>query len=402
MALSPLAAEVPGYGGLARTPAFQPYGGLFDRPQMFASSRMRWPFENWGSQASWKYQATRIAFRSPPYWSFGLRVAMPGFKMHYLSGEYETGIDYITEGVSIEVSGVRLPVSFSGAPGCTTLSGQVSWSDPLPYWIAPNTLCYAITAASLTNVGSTYEWIGGYTIDQSIGEGMMLSATSLAGKLVTGDVVGPRSSNVRLGYGPCMAVAQGWDGRPVALLPGDSIMALPYSYITQGLNDPKGGIVPYSNFGFSGNRQSFETPMATNFGFSGNRQSFETPMATKWPRRKAALDQLPNLPFTFILHNLGVNEMRGGSVDWAAMQPLAQQYHDELAATFGVPVHAAVVGPNPAFVNNGLGGDLVNQVPAPQSAYPTVVLQRLGQDEARAAGGLRRSASLLGRSDLAR
>lgn len=59
-------------------------------------------------------------------------------------------------------------------------------------------------------------------------------------------------------YGPSLAISDGWDGRPVALVMGDSIAFGSYearSWVTSGLGTTYGGIdVPYANFAVQGTR----------------------------------------------------------------------------------------------------------------------------------------------------
>jgi hypothetical protein len=216
--------------------------------------------------------------------------------------EIPSGGNKTIEGVFIYVSDTWVQLQFNGNASVIIPSGGTAWSDPLSTTIPKNSMLRLRTAWADT-LGA--ETIGTYRRTHVTQGGTALAftqygTTSLVAKASDGSAIGTTGANgVYVDtYGPSRMVAKGWDGSPVALLIGDSIMHSEdlfdergnFGFFPRIIDSPVGGRNSYSNYSKAG----------TSFASTFKNNQFAL--------RKASLDMLPNLPFTHIVMNMGVND----------------------------------------------------------------------------------------------
>ncbi len=178
---------------------------------------------------------TKLIFGSPQYAVNKLRLHLSGFaSTEGGNSPQETilpGNAMTINGVWVEVGGVATRAKFGGANGTSVASGTTgAWTDEivLPSDIPAGTLVAIYTSYS-TAVAE--KQIPVYQVQKERGERVWGAgdAASLDALIGTSTVstaaldTGYGASSQPFYYGPDMMAAKGWDGRPVALVVGDSI-----------------------------------------------------------------------------------------------------------------------------------------------------------------------------------
>lgn len=193
--------------------------------------------------AGLNYQCSKLFFGSPGYATNDWLVPFLGFgNTDGGNAPQETilpnGDIIIDEAFFIHPNGTEYPILFGGNTGATvTLStgvvfGQVTLPASLPAWSV-----YGIRTIWHGTVGNTY--IGGYRCQRHRGEKYWaatdltsIRALATANGPSTADrdpdarynMLGTVSTSQPVAYGPAQIFAKGWDGRPVAMAPSDSLV----------------------------------------------------------------------------------------------------------------------------------------------------------------------------------
>jgi hypothetical protein len=191
---------------------------------MFASTRL--VTSTWANPAvvsGYEYQYSRLICGSPDYGINTLYAYFPNWRRQQSAGsptEVSPG-NSITINATIDVAGVITPVLFSGVAGPYTIAdGGGIWASaavsiPAGTTFFVRTECQAAIGATRIGIGRPYT-------NQS--EGIIHAAAQDTGYLDGSKTpVGIGAASNIYAYGPTAIVAKGWDGRPVALLTGDSI-----------------------------------------------------------------------------------------------------------------------------------------------------------------------------------
>lgn len=225
--------------------SYTPSGTAYETSAVFGITpaygvkRMRWAWSNW-----W----TLSDGREPP--------------------ERDTGND-IAVRAALFADGVKVQdLTFGGQFETTIASGADVWCDEV---VLPATWTkkeYAIR----TYCRYTGTRPGGYRAGTGVSASVSRKATSDAealGLLNGGTITDNQTGNGVFFYGPSLAISDGWDGRPVVLVVGDSIAFGDYearSWITKGLGGEAGGQdLPYANFAVQGTRPANSYSIGAGF-----------------------------------------------------------------------------------------------------------------------------------------
>jgi hypothetical protein len=222
---------------------------------MFASTRAHLPTNFNTSTSANNFRVCRTMHVSPDYPTFGTRIAFANwYNNAQISPAPETdpGGPMTIEGAAIEIAGVITPLTFGGQSSVTIADGGHVFCDPIAIVLPPATKYF--TRVADTVAAGQKRPAGGFAQVRSC-EGVALGNSSQLALVSGGTIAGTGGLMV-----PAAIVAQGWDGRDVILITGDSI-AFGQSdnlnavgergaagFIERGLDSPAGGRIPYGQF----------------------------------------------------------------------------------------------------------------------------------------------------------
>ncbi|MBX9881226.1 MAG: hypothetical protein K2X73_04560 [Sphingomonas sp.] len=267
----------------------------------------------WTPTSGNAFQASRQAIWTPDYPVWNCRLYYPNWMMRgstSLSQELD-GVQPITiERDTVQVGGgPAISVTFGGSLSTTIAAGGGIWSDPIPVTFAARTklLNNVATAAQV----ATNSMFGMFQPNASLGEAFQTSSTSLASNVATGAVANTGSTSL-FAYGAAAMACQGYDGRPVALVYGDSIAT--------GTGEPATFADDRGNRGWLARGLDLSTNGATRFPFAKwaapSAAARQVTVASDFTRRFQMIDALPNVPFTHILSQIGLNDATGSLSTW--------------------------------------------------------------------------------------
>ena len=323
----------------------------------------------YASNANQLSQVTRIFWVSPDFEIYDLVAAFPNW---WVSGY---GIPLpeadcknpCSVGASLEIGGERYPFLFGGrnsveskmvlAPGTTALTDPLRAKGGGLLRIPARTRCYFLTERLVASPSD--EQIGGYRQQTQNGEASQYSSGDQSELLLSGKITGNANNN----YGPCAAVAKGWDGRPVICCVGDSIgvgaaesardadMRGMTGYVKRGLDDDGNGTqrLPALSLMMNGTRQQN----------SSRRSSGE------FRRRAELLDLLAGLNpqskpvFTHWLSQMGVNGA-GGTYD--KFQRSMDVFYQFIHSLANLPIVQCTLTPRTRDNSRTFYSDLAHQV----------------------------------------
>nr|WP_246697993.1 hypothetical protein [Rhizobium sp. WYCCWR 11128] len=193
--------------------------------------------------AGLNYQCSKLFFGSPDYPTNNFLVPFLGFGLTDGGNAPQETINpngdiVIDEAWFVHPNGTEYQILFGGNPGVTVTAatgvqfGQVTLPADLPAWSV-----YGIRTVWHGTVGNTY--IGGYRCQRHRNEKYWaatdlasIQALAAANGANTADrdpdarynCLGNVSTSQPLAYGPAQIFAKGWDGRPVAMVPSDSLV----------------------------------------------------------------------------------------------------------------------------------------------------------------------------------
>lgn len=357
--------------GTVGTLPFVTYSGATGSVR-FAATRLALMDSTWSPSASQLHEVSRIFFATPAYKVQRLRFHFSNWQVNIggtTPAEIANTNAQVIEGAYLECGGLFQEIKFGGNSGITLASGGESsgggvWSDPTPVQVAVNQNCFVRTASSVasgaTRIGGYSP--GSYTPNGLMGEGVMYSGSTLSAFLTQGQIVGVSPHNT-VAFGPDSMVAEGNDGRPVVLIVGDSISI----GVGSAIFDARGNI-GYMERGLDEAALSTRMPYG-NFGVSGALYITESPMSSNWTNRLAMLASLPNVPFTTVWSELGINDIRNNTEAWPTpLQTNMQAWWTDINTNFsGVPLVQSTVGP----CTTGTFGTLPGQSVAAQCATPS-------------------------------
>lgn len=210
-------------------------------------------------------------------------------------------------------------ITFSGSQGGTLTNGGVLASDPFPVNVGADSGFHIIIAGHVTlgqNVPVSF-----HTVDLGSGEGAVYSATNFSPgtQNIGGQASGSSFSHV---VQPAAVVCNGYDGRPVGIGLGDSILIANQGISITGrktwsawdvaMDDSATGRIPFLNWGVSGS--SGVLMSSSNTGFLS---------------LVAAIKAAHNIPGTFVFSEMGRND--------GNLPLMRADYYPFLQATFTSP-----------------------------------------------------------------
>lgn len=225
------------------------YGSISDGQWALASDGIYQPRQF--STQGLTYHVSTIPATSPPYatrkwrWSFGDWYTLNDGSE---PPERDTG-NTITVRASLWLNGVFIQhLTFNGAIEVTIASGADVFCDVVNV---------AMPASSAYEIRTTCKFTGTRPAtyrDTGVAGRDCANEAEMLGYLSGGTIVDNLTGGAVYTYGPSLAISDGWDGRAVPLIFGDSIAALK-SWITYGISSGIAGqSLPYANFAVQGTR----------------------------------------------------------------------------------------------------------------------------------------------------
>lgn len=320
--------------------------------------------------ASQVYGVSANAFWSPDYPVKGYRFFFSNWSLRGAaagtSQEVNGNANIVIEGATLLIGSTRYPLKFSGATGATLTPGQGIWSDELVLTVAPRTKGRVITCWQATTTASGM--MGSFYPNAGLGEGFVLASTTQSAYLTSGTV--PYTAPGALyAWGPNAAVARGSDGREVVLLSGDSIATGTgeanfasdsrnnRGYPARWLDSTEGGArrIPFAKFCVPSARCAQVTTSADI------------------AKRVAMISALPNLPFTKIVQEMGLNDATGSLATW---QSRIITYNTVLKAAWNVPLLQLGFTPYTTF-DNTVGTTAAGQTYVVSHDWPSGFTQQV-------------------------
>ncbi|WP_259664077.1 hypothetical protein [Rhizobium bangladeshense] len=190
-----------------------------------------------------KYQCSKLFFGSPGYPTNNFLVPFPGFGLTDGGNAPQETINPNADMLLDEVNflhpdGNKYPILFGGSvAAAATAATGVAWGLVTLPADLPARSIYGVETFYHGMVGNTY--IGGYRCQRHRGEkywaaGDLASVKALAAANAAStadrdpdaryNCLGNVSTSQPLAYGPAQIFAQGWDGRPVAMVLSDSLV----------------------------------------------------------------------------------------------------------------------------------------------------------------------------------
>lgn len=310
-------------------------GGLPADPNryMFASTRLVPPTRLSAPSSNQLSRLSRVYAFSPDYTVTELRLVYQNFWMDPSGGnspENDPGNALVIDGSSVEIAGTFYRVTFNGGSNTASITdGGTLISDPISVILPPLTQYWIRTIDTVSGgqarpagMDRSSASLNGYT------EGLEYDAlaSNLTGKIMTGTVglvSGSGGTNTGYVYGPSFAIGKGgWDGRPVVLIHGDSMMSPAndnvvwadqygcFGWGPRGLFDNSGGAqrVPFANLALFGSRPSNRSSRAPN-NYQRTGQQFDAIKAINGGK----------VPFTAVLSEHINNDASAGITGTALM-----------------------------------------------------------------------------------
>lgn len=300
---------------------------------MFAATRLVPPTRIGTPSSTQLSRLSRVYFYTPDHDLTEIRLVYQNTSLDpqgTSTPEVDPGNAITIDGSSIEIAGSFYRVTFNGGNNTATIAdGGVLVSDALTIAIPALTQCWVRTVDTVASVGMNRP--GG--IDRTNGtvnpntEGLEQDAlaSNLTSKIMSGTVgvVNTAGTNTAYCYAPTCIIGKGaWDGRPVVLIHGDSMMSPAndssvwadqygcFGWGPRGLFDNTGGAkrLPHSNMALFGSRPSNRSARTAG-GYLRTAEMFDAIKAVNGGR----------LPFTCILSEHINNDASAGITGTALM-----------------------------------------------------------------------------------
>lgn len=245
---------------------------------------------------------TKIGFTTPDFPVTEMRPVFPNFAVDGGGGsvqELDPASILTVDGAVITIGTTTYPLTFGGASSTTIPIGGTLIADPLTFGtpVPARTKCFAIQSVSTPSGGTRPAGMARQTQN---GEAMELTASPQLAKLTAtasiataGNMTGTNNATA---YGPSTVVVKGWDGRPVVLIVGDSMIA---AAIDVSLNCPPSGVSGFGARGLDSTANGAIRYPHLNLGLTGSRASqCSTRNAGQFQRRAQMLDAIRALNAT--------------------------------------------------------------------------------------------------------
>jgi len=334
---------------------------------MSAATRVHPPINLNTTTSANNNRATRIGYNTPDYPTYNTRlVYVNWYNDSNTTPSVETDTDGVLtlDAVGYEVGGVVTPVTFGGATTVDIPIGGFVISDPINRMNSPETRAFVRTADSVI-AGNKRP--SGWVAQVKNGEGVVLASTKQTALATSGTISGTAGL-----WGPAAIIAQGWDGRDVAGILGDSVtfgqndngnscdLRGNAGFWARGLDNPVNGRVPYMMMARPASRASQQAADSTG----------AMKRLLEMLRGIAALNTGNAWPFTVITSGMGIND---SNTSISTMTTDMQNWWNFLAATFsGLKLVQSTYGPRSSAANNTLFTNLTDQTPtSPNNSLTT-------------------------------
>jgi hypothetical protein len=340
-------------------------GGTNAVPFMAAATRLAIPQGEVTTDSAHQYGISRIYFCTPAYTIYNPKVH---FSNWYATNDGTSPTER-TPGNSVTITGATIEypagtfnfLSFAGQQSITLADGADVWSAPLAGFSMPANSCGWIRSELFVATGGNL--VLTYRPSTFLSEGMEYSATSQAALLNSGTITCCGFSTFSSITGPDGFVAQGWNGTtPVVLLVGDSIC--------NGANDQFDnlrGNLGYVRHGIDDSVSSTQMPYIS---LCGSGTSFNDATQSNFQHRINMMTELPNLPFTSILSEMGVNSNGATTAQYTT---LSQAWWTSLKSWFSnTPIVQTTLTMRTSSGNNTAYSTVGDQSPYDANfAYPS-------------------------------
>ncbi len=262
---------------------------------------------------------------SPDHPAVGLRLAFVNFWVDQSGGptvERCPGNPKTVDFATVFVGAAAYPVTFDGATSAVIGDCDLVWSDPLrdasgePVTLRPGTAYFirssqTVAAGQRLTQGNALQLNGRHS-HAALGEGVEYTGTPQLARRLAGTVAAVGNGSALMG--PALAVAQGWDGRPAAIIVGDSNGVgqsdLDFSPATRGVT----GFVARALDDATTGRWTF-----ANLSVGGTRPGTQASVATgEYGLRMRLLRSIPNRPFNRVVVQMGANGLFSSLAQWQA------------------------------------------------------------------------------------
>lgn len=308
---------------------------------MFASTRLTPPMRSQVPAAGQESRLSSPHFFTPEYTLTELRLVMQNFWLDPSGGstpEQDTGNVLSISGQALVVADQVYPVTYNGGASSVDIAdGGSVISDPILVNVPPLTKCYVRTIDTVAP-GQTrpagMDRINGIVNPNKEGLEYASDPATLLPKLTSGGINTNLSGYI---YGPSYVIAKGaWDGRPVVLIHGDSMMSpgndtAPWAdqygcfgWGARGLYDATSGAqrLPHANLALYGSRPSNRSARSAN-GYLRTAQQFDAIKAINGGK----------LPFTAILSE-HINNDASAGITGTALMTIMQNWWAFLKAEY--------------------------------------------------------------------
>ncbi|WP_156454129.1 hypothetical protein [Sphingomonas sp. CCH15-F11] len=265
------------------------------------------------TNAAQEYGASIRSAWSPDYPVNGYRFYFSNWTIRGNAGALTQEVDgnqpIVIEGAAMLVGNDRRQLTFNGQAGVTLAPGAGAWSDPVDLLVTPRRRIQVITAWRAV-VGSA-AMLGSFFPIAANGDAWTLGNTSRAAFLTGGTIPNNAPGNL-YAYGANAAVAQGSDGRDVVLILGDSIAAgTGEANNTADARNNRGWVARWLDSTDGGARRVPYAKLA-----APSAACRQNTLASHFTRRGEMMAALPNLPFTRIINQMGLNDGTGSLNTW--------------------------------------------------------------------------------------
>lgn len=356
---------------------------------MFATTRTRINTNIRVVASGEEFGVSQMKLGTPEYLTNNYRCGFTGWYVApaTTSPEVVAGNAQIVRGASLVVNGTYYPLSSGGTTGpWTVASGSYLWTDAL-HLVAPIRQTDTVYLITETNSIVSNNQVGGARLKAYLNEGLLYSSSNLDSYLTGGTIgTGAGTGAAQYAYTANTCVATGWDGRPVALLYGDSIDYGSVEFIQSGASRGEQG---WLERGMSSTAYGARRYPAFNMGVATSKMA-DIPTVSQLALRVAFFGALPNLPFNRIYVQGGTNDGTNSAPTWegafnAGWASLTAAWPAAPETQFTMPAKVSALGTagfttvadqgwtaNPWWTPSTGAGDTVNSyiltVPAPLTA----------------------------------
>jgi hypothetical protein len=347
---------------------------------MAAATRLRFP-SALGTASEWTaaktYQIHKTFFGTPDYVTNNYYFFLPNF--YQLTTGVQASEVAAPNTITIEGLSIKVGSSWYTAGGSFPFTMDPTL-DPSGRLVGPVNVPGGVPANSFVEIRVAFNgplngqgW--GMVSSSTLGDGRMGQSTTLSAKLTDNSSVTTNANGISRLYGPAFAVAQGWDGRPVFCIGGDSISAGANEVgNTSGLLSTNRAVSGFWQRGLDDNTPGTRRLPFITLSLEGSKASYWK-TRTNWNRKldavKTVNDTLGNVPFTHFGSNHFNNDSSTVNTYATHIKPFLQLVKSEWPTTPLGALKVVYSEPIPKAASTDAYQSLANQTPATDDAYPS-------------------------------